>query len=131
MEQNAEQKKPNEEIKLTVLDVLKSDNFEQHLTRQLNMIKNNIEQARSKCDKKKGERLKSNPILRLEKLGLLELQPFADAYLSIIDKVHVDLPSTLRQTIKDIGNDAFNRAAAELIKQKAKEAAENKAKGDE
>lgn len=131
MEQNAEHKKPNEEIQLTVLDVLKSDNFEQHLTKQLNTIKCNIENARSKCDIKKGERLKSNPILRLEKLGLLELQPFADAYLSIIDKVHVDLPSTLRQTIKDIGNDAFNRAAAELIKQKAKEAAENKAKGDE
>lgn len=117
--------KTNEnEVRLTVLDVLKSNNFENHLSKSLNSIKIAIREAENKCGK--GQRLKSSPILRLYKEGLLELQPFADKYFAMLNGEKVDLPSSLRTAIKDIGNDAFNKAASELIEKKAKEAANKK-----
>lgn len=99
---------------ITVADVIKSDEFKEIAKEHLSAIRQNIKDTEAKCGR--GERLKSTPAVRLNKLGLLTPDNFISTYACILAKQHIDLPSTLRKAVKDEGDMYFNLAYVKLVK---------------
>lgn len=97
---------------ITARQVIESKAFSDEVSRRMNVITKKIEDAKDGC--KTGERLKRTPAIRLYEMGLLEPEAFTDAYICIMAKTPVDLPSALHNAIKDEGDNIFAKAYLEL-----------------
>ena len=112
--------KENQEKKdITVAQVIESEEFKKIASERLSRIKADITDFEAKF--KTGERIKSTPAVRFKKLGLLDTDNFINAYACILGWKHIDLPSTLRKAIKDVGNIYFGLAYKELTNKKKDE----------
>ena len=97
---------------LTVADVIESEEFKTIVSSELKKIVDKIEEAKSEL--KLGERLVRTVGVRLYELKMLETDNFINAYASILGKQHVDLPSALRQAIKNDGDNMLGLAYYKL-----------------
>lgn len=97
---------------ITAKQVIESKAFADEVNRRMNVITTKIKNAKDGC--KTGERLRRTPAIRLYEMGLLEPEAFTDAYICIMAKTPVDLPSSLRSAIKDEGDNIFAKAYLEL-----------------
>lgn len=98
--------------KITAKQVIESKAFSDGVNRRMSVITTKIKEAKDSC--KTGERLIRTPAIRLYEMGLLEPEAFTDAYICILAKTPVDLPSSLRSAIKDEGDNIFAKAYLEL-----------------
>lgn len=108
-------KKTNEAMdkkELTVADVIESEEFKTIVSNELKKIVDKIENAKSEL--KQDERLVRTIGVRLYELKMLETDNFINAYACILGKQHVDLPSALRQAIKNDGDNMLGLAYYKL-----------------
>lgn len=99
----------NEKKQLTLGDIIKSEHLEQAVHHVLDPISVNIEKAQKSC--KQGERLRSTPILRLYKQGILRPDNFVLESVKLFNK-ESSLSSDLRATLREL----FGEVATEVAK---------------
>lgn len=97
---------------ITAKQVIESKAFSDEVNRRMSAITTKIKNAKDGC--KTGERLRRTPAIMLYEMGLLEPEAFTDAYICIMAKTPVDLPSVLRKAIRDEGDNIFAKAYLEL-----------------
>lgn len=90
---------------ITAADVINSDEWKQTAESVLCHVRRSIDNAKEHL--KFGKRLRRTEVIKLNELGLLELQPFTDAYACIVAHTDIPLPSSLRKAIKEQGDNIF------------------------
>jgi len=98
---------------ITAADVINSDEWKQTAESVLCPIRKSIDNAQKNL--KAGERLRRTEAIKLNEFGLLELQPFTDAYACIVAHTEIPLPSSLRKAIKEQGDNIFLVAYNKIV----------------
>lgn len=120
-----EQPKPAQKA-ITAADVLNSPEWKNLAESCLAPVRHKIEEFKRTL--KQGERIRRTPTVRLYEQGLLEQEAFTAAYACIVAHTHIDLPSTLRATIKEQGDNIFVQTYQKLRKAAEEQAAKPKKK---
>ena len=97
---------------MSIADVLKTPEFFKELSKLLGTLSGSRDKARRQA----GGALKAHPIDKLIDEGVWEAGKFSVLYAQVLDKVDKTHSSTVRAFIRDVGNEAFNKTMAKLIK---------------